>query len=69
MQNGSTFYVLRSTFYVLRSSFDVLRTSFAVLFVIALTAGSAAAQQAQPQSQPFEPQVGQPGKDVVWVPT
>src|SRR5687768_12284350 len=30
-------------------------------------AGAAAAQQAP--AQPFEPVVGQPGKDVVWVPT
>ena len=35
------------------------------LIVVSL-AGPAAAQQAQ---TPFEPQVGQPGKDVVWVPT
>jgi precorrin-6B methylase 2 len=31
-------------------------------------AGSAAAQQAT-QTKPFEPEVGQAGKDVVWVPT
>ena len=24
---------------------------------------------AQPSKKPFEPQVGQPGKDVIWVPT
>ena len=30
---------------------------------------TAAAQQTQTQSPPFEPQVGQAGKDVVWVPT
>jgi Methyltransferase domain len=58
-----------------RSSFDVRRSSIALvtaLLVGALTAGSAAAQQTQTQTQtqtPFEPQVGQPGKDVVWVPT
>ena len=54
-----------------RSSFDVRRSSRALitaLLVGALTAGSAAAQQTQTQT-PFEPQVGQPGKDVVWVPT
>jgi phospholipid N-methyltransferase len=30
---------------------------------------SAIAQSAQTQTKPFEPQSGQPGKDVVWVPT
>jgi hypothetical protein len=30
---------------------------------------SGAFAQAQPATQPFEPQVGQAGKDVVWVPT
>src|SRR5829696_4999058 len=48
-----------------RSSFDTI----AALLVSALTAGTAAAQQTQTQTQPFEPQVGQAGKDVVWVPT
>jgi hypothetical protein len=58
-----------------RSSFAVRRSSRALitaLLVGALTAGSAAAPQTQTQTQtqtPFEPQVGQPGKDVVWVPT
>jgi len=55
-----------------RSSFDVRRWSIATiaaLLVSALTAGTAAAQQTQTQTQPFEPQVGQAGKDVVWVPT
>ena len=55
-----------------RSSFDVRRSSIATiaaLLVSALTAGTAAAQQTQTQTQPFEPQVGQAGKDVVWVPT
>ena len=55
-----------------RSSFHARRSSIATiaaLLVSALTAGTAAAQQAQTQTQPFEPQVGQAGKDVVWVPT
>jgi len=55
-----------------RSWFDVRRSSIAIiaaLLVSALTAGTAAAQQTQTQTQPFEPQVGQAGKDVVWVPT
>jgi SAM-dependent methyltransferase len=42
--------------------------------VLAAPAGSVYAQQAQPAQQPgaaqaFEPQVGQAGKDVVWVPS
>ena len=42
-----------------------------VVFVlaVALAEGSAFAQAAQAPAKPFEPQVGQPGKDVVWVPT
>jgi hypothetical protein len=56
-----------------RSAFDVRRSSLstiAALLVSALTAAGAAAQQTQTQTQtPFEPQVGQAGKDVVWVPT
>ncbi len=41
-----------------------------VMFAMAvvLAHGSAFAQAAA-QTKPFEPQVGQPGKDVVWVPT
>lgn len=42
---------------------------FLVFFVLILAAGVCAqAQQAQ-QTQQFQPEVGQPGKDVVWVPT
>jgi SAM-dependent methyltransferase len=58
-----------------RSTFDVRRSpvsAIAAVLVIALSAGAAAAQQTQTQTQtqaPFEPQVGQAGKDVVWVPT
>ena len=41
-----------------------------ILFVAAALAhGSAFAQAAQAPAKPFEPTVGQPGKDVVWVPT
>jgi hypothetical protein len=42
-----------------------------LIFVTAviLAQGSAFAQAAATQTKPFEPQVGQPGKDVVWVPT
>jgi hypothetical protein len=39
-------------------------------FVLALSAMPTLAQTPQPaQTKPFEPSVGQPGKDVVWVPT
>src|SRR5688572_26362346 len=38
---------------------------FLVLFLAALGAGA----QAQPAKQEFQPQVGQEGKDVIWVPT
>ncbi len=40
---------------------------FLVLFLAALSAGAAA--QAQPAKQEFKPEVGQEGKDVIWVPT
>ena len=58
-----------------RSSFDVRRSSrvlITTLLVSVLSAGTAFAQQTQtqtPTQTPFEPQVGQAGKDVVWVPT
>jgi SAM-dependent methyltransferase len=41
--------------------------AFALLCV--LTFAAVAASQAQQTTKQFEPQVGQPGKDVVWVPT
>jgi precorrin-6B methylase 2 len=37
--------------------------------LILLFAANAFAQATQAPAKPFEPQVGQPGKDVVWVPT
>jgi SAM-dependent methyltransferase len=40
-----------------------------VLAACLLLGGVAAGAQAPAPSRPFEPQVGQPGKDVVWVPT
>jgi hypothetical protein len=55
-----------------RSRFDLRRSSrrlLTALLVGTLSAATAAAQQTQTQSPPFEPQVGQAGKDVVWVPT
>jgi precorrin-6B methylase 2 len=45
------------------------RRSLVLLLALTLASGAAAfAQQAQ-QGQPFKPEVGQGGKDVVWVPT
>src|SRR3954468_2457285 len=40
--------------------------AFTLALSLTLTAGAAHAQGTQ---QPFEPTAGQPGKDVVWVPT
>ncbi len=41
-----------------------------LMFAIAVVLASGTAfAQAAAQTKPFEPQVGQPGKDVVWVPT
>jgi SAM-dependent methyltransferase len=45
----------------------VLRQVFLALFLSVLSA--AACAQAQPAKQEFQPQVGQEGKDVIWVPT
>lgn len=45
----------------------VWRQAASTLGIVLCTAGLAAGQ-AQP-AEPFKPQVGQPGKDVVWVPT
>jgi precorrin-6B methylase 2 len=45
----------------------VCRRFFFALFLLALSAGAAA--QAQPAQQEFKPEVGQEGKDVIWVPT
>ena len=41
----------------------------ALLAASLLIALPAAAQTAPPQAKPYEPQVGQAGKDVIWVPT
>jgi precorrin-6B methylase 2 len=41
----------------------------ALLITVAAAFSGAALAQAQPAQKPFEPQVGQQGKDVVWVPT
>ncbi len=50
------------------SASQFTRRSVLTLLLSGAVATSALAQ-AQPQTKPFEPQVGQPGKDVVWVPT
>ncbi len=47
-----------------------MKTRRAVLSLVALTFSVSAALAQEPTGQkPFEPQVGQAGKDVVWVPT
>jgi SAM-dependent methyltransferase len=44
-------------------------TSLVVAVAFVVSALPAAAQQKPPAQKPFEPSVGQEGKDVVWVPT
>lgn len=47
-----------------------LRPMLVAIVLLTITAAGALAQaQAQQATKPFEPQYGQPGKDVVWVPT
>jgi precorrin-6B methylase 2 len=50
---------------------QTLRVTRSLVFALAtvLAGASIAFAQAQAGSKPFEPQVGQQGKDVVWVPT
>jgi precorrin-6B methylase 2 len=50
------------------SALQFTRRSILTLLVSAAVATTAFGQT-QTQTKPFEPQVGQPGKDVVWVPT
>src|SRR5688500_7630794 len=45
----------------------ICRQMFLALFLSALSV--AAAAQAQPAKREFKPEVGQEGKDVIWVPT
>src|SRR5436190_23114816 len=40
-----------------------------IALAVMLSASVASAQQAGTATTPFEPRVGQPGKDVVWVPS
>ena len=51
------------------SAWQFTRRSILTLFVATALGTSAFAQATQTQTKPFEPQVGQAGKDVVWVPT
>jgi precorrin-6B methylase 2 len=51
------------------SAWQFTRRTILTLFVAAALGTSAFAQATQTQTKPFEPQVGQAGKDVVWVPT
>ena len=46
-----------------------MRPACFTLIIAFVVAASVAAQQTQPPTKPFEPVVGQAGKDVVWVPT
>jgi precorrin-6B methylase 2 len=46
-----------------------VRRPFVLLVALILVFASAAFAQQPQQSQPFKPEVGQGGKDVVWVPT
>ena len=45
------------------------RISAAIAFAFTLAGASALAQDAPKKNVPFEPSVGQAGKDVIWVPT
>ena len=45
------------------------RIQLAVMALVVATRAVAVSAQAQAPAQTFEPHVGQPGKDVVWVPT
>jgi precorrin-6B methylase 2 len=47
----------------------LVRRSFVLLLALTLAAGTAAFAQQPQQAQTFKPEVGQGGKDVVWVPT
>ena len=46
----------------------VFRQSFFTLFTVLFATAALAQEPTKPNAQ-FEPRVGQPGKDVVWVPT
>jgi len=46
-----------------------VRRPFVLFLALILLSGTFAFAQPPQQSQPFKPEVGQGGKDVVWVPT
>ena len=46
-----------------------LTVALPVILALGVLSRPAHAQQPPPQQEPFQPQVGQAGKDVVWVPT
>jgi hypothetical protein len=46
-----------------------VRRSFVLLLALTLASGTVAFAQQPQQAEPFKPEVGQGGKDVVWVPT
>ena len=46
-----------------------LRSCISFLVLLTALSAGAQAQNKPPASKPFEPQVGQAGKDVIWVPT
>src|SRR5919108_1841808 len=49
------------------NAWSFIRQSWLALFLSVAVFGACA--QAQPAKQEYEPQVGQEGKDVIWVPT
>ena len=51
------------------SSLKIGRSVLLILALSFVAANALAQAQTQTQTKPFEPQVGQAGKDVVWVPT
>jgi len=67
----SKWFPSRSSAKASRSAVRLRNTALSVLagLTSALAVGLASAQTAVEQSSTYEPSVGQPGKDVVWVPT
>jgi len=51
-----------------RARASLARTA-AIVACIVVTLAPSAAVEAQAQPKPYAPQIGQPGKDVIWVPT
>jgi protein-L-isoaspartate O-methyltransferase len=59
----------RSSRAVAAQATSLGRTSTLMMLALLLVLATAMAAMAQDKAAPFEPQVGQAGKDVVWVPT